>query len=74
MRLLENEDFYWEKLKRYLEEQGHPNALVVTVNQTKELIQCKSKETVYRHFSVTDGKIQVAEIIKFLCKCGKCKA
>ena len=73
MRMRQNEEFHLEAVNRYLIEQGCPNALVITIKQAMELLQVKSKETIYRHFNVINGRISKVEMVKYLCSLGTCK-
>ena len=73
MRMRKNEEDHLEAVNRYLIEQGCPNALAITIKQAMELLQVKSKETIYRHFDVMNGKISKIEIVKYLCSLGTCK-
>lgn len=74
MKMRQNEEFYWEKIQLYLQKVGNPNSLVLNVRQIMELLQFKSNKTVYLQFEVVGGKVQVAEVVKYLCKLGKCKS
>lgn len=73
MRRLEHEDIYIEQIRMFLKESGTPNALVLTVKQVGEIMQLKSRKSVYNKFNVVNGRVQIAEVAKELCKTGNCK-